>query len=191
MAKRTEKVGTGITERSVTLHSGPDLAPFLKQKLRRIAGDMQAQGGRFGMVTAATRESCLAALAGDQADHAPDSPEDFALRILRLLDHSTHAIAQGDADGAARWAFQAGMLASEAGMKEQWESMALQALSARQGKARQAESGAAMLAEYEAQLASAGRGNSEAIYREMADKRGVTVAAVKSALVRARKRKKA
>src|SRR5262249_26386150 len=54
-----------------------------------------------------------------------DSIEDYAKRILRMIDLTKAAIARDDADGAARMAVGVGRLATEACMKGLWERHAV------------------------------------------------------------------
>ena len=126
MAKTHRKIGTGITARTITAHSGEDMGAFAKGFAARWNASISEGGGLFGarVVKAerAYREILRQAGAGQFEE---DSLEDFAQQILRHINLVRAAISGGDADRAARLAVDVGRLCTEAEMKEGWESHAL------------------------------------------------------------------
>jgi len=81
----------------------------------------------------------MAAALGNTIEISEDSPEDFALRILDLIDRASKVAGRGETESAARLHFRAGWLFAVAGMKFQWEADAVRGKSvieaARHGQA--------------------------------------------------------
>ena len=126
MAKRRETVGTGITAREVTRYSGEDMAPAFAAFAGRWNAALAEGGGQFGGAVLDTERACQRVLAGAGAGpFAADSVEDYAKRILRMIDLTRAATARGDADKADRMAVDVGRLITEAKIKSSWERHAL------------------------------------------------------------------
>ena len=126
MAKRRETVGTGITAREVTRYSGEDMAPAFAAFARRWNADLAEGGGQFGALVLELERICASILADAGSGLFPeDSIENYAKRILRMIDLTKAAIARGNADEAARMAVDVGRLVTEAKIKGSWERHAL------------------------------------------------------------------
>jgi hypothetical protein len=83
-------------------------------------------GGQFGAVVLEQERICASILADAGSEPFPeDSIEDYAKRILRMIDLTRAATARGDADEAARMAVDVGRLITEAKIKGSWERHAL------------------------------------------------------------------
>lgn len=136
--------GTGITAEEGVIYDGPDLAPALLEKFRRLSSAHERTGSMFGVVTEEAIAEARAVLA-ETGDDPPsdDSPVDFARRILRLHQCATGDIRNGKADGAARFAFMMGVEYQKALMKEAWENMVLAAAESRKGAREGGQKGAA------------------------------------------------
>ena len=127
MAKHTKTVGTGITKREVTSYSGEDMAAAFDAFARQWNATLSAGGGSFGARVLDAERACrriIQTVAGPPP-FAADSAEDYARRILRLIDLTKGQIARGDANEAARMAVDIGRLCTEACMKGVWETYAL------------------------------------------------------------------
>ncbi|MEP0323029.1 MAG: hypothetical protein ABJP67_14510 [Nitratireductor sp.] len=126
MARKPMTVGRGITEREVTVATGVDRKPALRSAFEDWAHLRANAGGTFAAVTAPMMSEVREVLSGaGAAPHDQDSPEDYAARIRNLQSAAAAEIQRGNADDAARFAFQAGYLYCEATMKERWEPEAL------------------------------------------------------------------
>lgn len=124
---RKETVGTGITARERTVYETNDRADMEAFLAEFDAwGDQVTAKGLWGASTAQMRAACEGILQG-QPDRGqePDSPSDFARKIVRSLELADHAILEGKAENAARLALDAGQLWTTAVMKWSWESSAL------------------------------------------------------------------
>ncbi|MFV3129255.1 hypothetical protein [Niveispirillum sp. KHB5.9] len=125
MAKQKKIVGSGITAKEMTVHSGQDLAPALKRILGAISADITARG-QYGMVSWKVVEQARSVSAGHDRDRVIEqSPQDYAFQIMKLDEVIKHSIEREDADEAARFAFQMGCLFTEALIKQDWEIHAL------------------------------------------------------------------
>jgi hypothetical protein len=126
MAKRRETVGTGITAREVTRYSGEDMAPAFAAFARRWNAALAEGGGQFGGAVLDTERACQRVLGGaGVGPFAAESVEDYAKRILRMIELTKAATARGEADEAARMALDVGRLTTEAKIKGLWEQHAL------------------------------------------------------------------
>jgi Phage integrase family len=129
MAKFKEIVGTGITAREVTRYSGEDMFPAFEAFARQWNAALSEGGDQFGAVVFNAERVCRSILANaGPKPFAPDSAEDYARRVLHLIDLTRTDIALGDAAGAGRMAIDIGRLCTEAHMKRVWEKYALRAL---------------------------------------------------------------
>ncbi|MCV2872592.1 hypothetical protein OEZ71_09800 [Defluviimonas sp. WL0050] len=125
---KREAHGSGITEYSLNL---PETAVEQKEVMRQNTeawnAAMRDGGGIFGAVTSNAVYVCNEVLR--QSENAKpfleDTPEAFADVILTNIDCARHEIADGNADLAARHAFDAGVEWAKAQMKWQWEADAL------------------------------------------------------------------
>jgi len=126
MAKREEIVGTGITKRTVTHYDGADGDAMLTP-MREAWGKALAEGGGvFGARTLNVIEQARAILdRSGPGPHAVDSLADFAGRIVLQHEHVKAFIEQGDADAAARSAYEMGVLVGKASLKFPYEADAL------------------------------------------------------------------
>ena len=125
MAKDWKRIGTGITERKAEVYTGEDAIPALHKSLAQWEADCKAYGGQFGATSQHVIEICRIVVATSDPPYKPDSDADFAQRIIRSHKIAQAAIARGDADGAARAAYDVGVLAAQAKMKRDWEAHAL------------------------------------------------------------------
>jgi hypothetical protein len=125
MAKHKKIVGSGITKREVISYSGEDMYAAAEAFVRQWNAARSEGGDSFGAVVLNAERVCrsILALAGAPPFEA-DSPEDYARRILRLIEITKGQIARADADEAARTAVDIGRLCTEAHMKRAWESHA-------------------------------------------------------------------
>jgi hypothetical protein len=154
MGKRIKKVGTGITERSVVVFENPlteeeigELGKVLtapagfedcigKPTEAAIAAMWKSAGWtRDELAAEAVRrrwpgrvgaDAVVSMALGVTADR-PDSPEGYAARILSELTF-LRRIRSKDPDAALMAAFRLGGLVTEAGLKFEWEGLALRAL---------------------------------------------------------------
>lgn len=126
MAKEVKKHGTGITSYEVPHYSGEDLREGLASGSESMAKGIKEQGGLFGWRTSAMVEVAdeILSVAGD-GPYEDQTPEDYAYKIHSYWRCAKKAIAKGNADEAARWAYELGSLCAEAAMKFEWESDAL------------------------------------------------------------------
>lgn len=125
MAKETKIYGTGITKKPYILHSGPDAALRLENQLRRLS-DESKKCGQFDATINGVVEQWKEILSNaDEGPFKEDSLHDFAHRIINKYNNVKFAIANGNADQAARFAVVLGELCKEAEMKFNWEDHAL------------------------------------------------------------------
>ena len=126
MAKHKKIVGSGITKREVISYSGEDMYAAVEAFVHQWNAALSEGGGSFGAVVLNAERACrsILALAGPPPFEA-DSPEDYARRILRLIEITKGKIARADADEAARMAVQIGRLCTETHLKHLWEDHAL------------------------------------------------------------------
>jgi hypothetical protein len=134
MAKQQKTIGTGITAREVVTYDGEDMQAALVDLFSQWNANRIKGGGDYGAASLHIIEKCRRIIANSvrpyetdsPADFAErDSPADFAKRILRHHQIVQARIKRGDADGAARFAFEVGALAAQAIMKQLWERHAL------------------------------------------------------------------
>lgn len=131
---RKEKVGSGITAVDQSLYDITGKTPgdvnLARASFRAICEAVERNGGPFGAVSEGARLTCEGirdAKTDDQnkEDFNGDSPKDFANRILQHLERAADCVANGQADMAAGFAFQAGQDWERALMKWRWEPHAL------------------------------------------------------------------
>ena len=139
MAKQRKTIGTGITAREVVTYDGDDILPALEEFFSKLEADRKKGGGDYGAASLHIIEKCQRIIANsggpyetdspadfaERIIHETDSPEDFAQRIIRRDKIAKTMIAGGNADAAARFAFDVGFLAAQAIMKYVWERPAL------------------------------------------------------------------
>lgn len=115
-------VGTGITQKTV---SEWETSEDVRLTSTLWNADLSV-GGFLGAIAQQAELICRQIMAANPTEWPEaDSPEDFARSILGLLTAARQEIAKGDADRAARWAFQAGEQWAMATMKWAWEPAAL------------------------------------------------------------------
>ncbi len=119
-------VGTGITARVMTVAEGPDeIAAAFRRLAKRGRPTFErqiAEAVAWAHDVLPTDQRPGGVRAHDPVE--PDSLEDFAFRILRLVALVRSAIAGSRADEAARFAFQLGALCQALEMKEELEPAA-------------------------------------------------------------------
>ena len=138
MAKQRKTIGTGITAREVVTYDGEDMLLAMTECFSQWNANRKKGGGDYGAVSLHIIEKCHRIIANSGAGHPDssadfaeriihdtDSPADFADRILRRHQIAQAAIERGDADSAARFAYEVGLLAAQAIMKYVWERHAL------------------------------------------------------------------
>jgi hypothetical protein len=123
--KTTE--GTGITKRDVLKVAdgvnwaaeviGPH-SDYMEEKLQRPADF-------FDWVSFPCGEWAEAVLREKHENNGPDSPNDFARKMLYHLGWARYHISRGDAAKAAHEAFQLGELATAVKIKQDWEQTAV------------------------------------------------------------------
>ena len=87
---------------------------------------IKAGGGIFGAVSLHAGEECERLLADTSADDIVDaSLADYAERVVSNIRRAKAWIGKGNADGAARFAWDAGVAWATATMKFRWETHAL------------------------------------------------------------------
>ena len=125
-------IGTGITARIVTdfFSDGGPTEAELHEQFEEFKRAFARNGGLFGIATEAARNRCepiLLAVSkeGRKGPLVTDSEEAFAIAITNWIRVASDAIAENNAEDAARLAFQAGVQWGLAQMKWQWESDAL------------------------------------------------------------------
>lgn len=127
MAKHYETVGRGVSERMQVRYSGADMAEGMRKFFLRWNAAWDRGGGNsFGAVTIEMVETCRNLV--EQAKgrpHEPDSPADFAERLLRLHQLATAQIDRGEPAEAARLGFEMGAIWAEYLFKAAWEREAL------------------------------------------------------------------
>jgi hypothetical protein len=140
MAKQRKTTGTGITAREVVTYDGEGMQAALVELSQWWNANRKKGGGDYGAVSLHIIERCRHILANsggpyetdspaDFAEHSiiheTDSPADFAERIISRDKIAKAMIARGNADAAARFAFDVGLLAAQAIIKTVWERPAL------------------------------------------------------------------
>jgi hypothetical protein len=140
MAKQQKTIGTGITAHEVVTYDGDDMLPALDELFSQWNANRKKGGGDYGAASLHIIEKCHRIIANasvephetdnpadfaERITHETDSPADFAERILRHHKIAQAAIKRGDADAAARFAYEVGLLAAQAIMKYVWERHAL------------------------------------------------------------------
>jgi len=126
MAEHRKVVGTGITKREVISYTGEDMHAAIERFARQWNAARSAGGGSFGAVVLSVERVCWSILACAGAPpFETDSAEDYARRILRLIDVAKGQIARADVDEAARTAVDIGRLCTEVYIKRVWETHAL------------------------------------------------------------------
>jgi hypothetical protein len=125
MAKQRKTIGTGITAREVVTYDGEDMQAALVEFFSRWNANRIKGGGDYGAVSLHIIEKCHRIVANSVRPYETDGPADFAKRILRHHQIVQAAIKRGDADAAARFAYEVGVLAAQAIMKQVWERHAL------------------------------------------------------------------
>lgn len=115
--------GTGITAYEHTVYDMREVTPELFRGWNRT---IEEGGGIFGAVSLRALRTCEKILA-DAADEFPleDSAEWFARRIVGDINLAKRELEAGNADLAARFAFDAGMQWAKACMKWAWEADAM------------------------------------------------------------------
>ena len=127
MAKEVKKHGTGITAYELLHYSDEDVTEGLKDGFRSMSEGIKENGGLFGW-----RTSSMVGVAEEILSVAGDGPyedqtaEDYAHKIHSFWRLAKKAIAKGNADEAARWAYELGSLGAEAAMKFEWEPFVLE-----------------------------------------------------------------
>ena len=126
MAKQRKIIGTGITAREIVVCDGEDVQPAMVESFSKWEADRKKGGGDYGAASLHIIERCHQIIADSgSGPHETDSPVDFAQRIIRSHQIAQAAIRRGDADAAARFAYDVGVLAAQAKMKKDWEKHAL------------------------------------------------------------------
>jgi hypothetical protein len=138
MAKQRKTIGTGITARQAVTYDGDDMVPAITEFFSQWNANREKAGGDYGAVLLHIIEQCHQIIANSGASHPDspadfteptihetDSPADFAERIIHRDKIVKGMIARGNADAAARFAFEVGVLAAQAKMKLDWEKHAL------------------------------------------------------------------
>lgn len=134
MAKHRKTIGTGITMREVVTYDGEDMQPAMVEFFSQWEAKRKKGGGDYGAACLHIIERCHRIIANSGRPYETDgpadfdetdSPVDFAKRILRHHQIAQAAIKRGDADAAARFALDVGLLAAQAIIKQVWEPHAL------------------------------------------------------------------
>jgi hypothetical protein len=127
MAKQRKTIGTGITKREIVVCDGEDMQAAWIESFSKWEVDRKKGGGDYGAACFHIIEQCHQIIAnfGAGPHDETDSPADFAERIIRNHQIAQAAIKRGDADAAARFAYEVGVLATQAKMKRDWEAHAL------------------------------------------------------------------
>jgi hypothetical protein len=127
MAKQRKTIGTGITAREVVTYDGDDMLPAMAEFFSQWEAMRKKGGGDYGAACLHIIEKCHRIIANSVKPYETDSPADFAQRIIRNHQIAQAAIKRGgsDADTAARFALDVGLLAAQAIMKYVWEKHAL------------------------------------------------------------------
>ena len=126
MAKQRKTIGTGITAREVVVYDGEDIQAALVESFSQWEANRKKGGGDYGAASLHIIEQCRQIIAkSGVGPYETDSSADFAQRIIRSHQIAQAAIERGDADAAARFAYDLGVLAAQAKMKKDWEAHAL------------------------------------------------------------------
>lgn len=126
MTRRTIKRGSGITAKEYMQADGADLPVAMREffaNWKEVSKDRDAFGAR--VVRAEEWARAVLAQAGIEGKTVPDSPKDYALRLLDEIAWIRAFIERGEAAEAARFAVNLGILMQEAAFKFQWEHSAL------------------------------------------------------------------
>src|SRR5262245_17722971 len=104
MARHTKRVGRGITAREVVSYSGEDMRAAFEAFAREWnAALSEADGSSFAAVVSHAERVCRIVLKlAEPPPYVADSAEDYAHRIVCLIDSAKSHIKRGDADAAAR-----------------------------------------------------------------------------------------
>lgn len=126
MTKHKKIIGTGITKREVISYSGEDMCAGFGAFANQWNAARSEGGGSFGAVVLSAERACRSILTvAGPPPFGADSAEDYARRILHLIEVAKTHITRGDADEAARTAVDIGRLCTEAHIKQVWEKHAL------------------------------------------------------------------
>jgi hypothetical protein len=129
MTKGRQTIGTGITAREVDVYpeaqSDPDAIQALQKSLSQWEADCKEGGGTFGAACLYIIKQCHLILANSEGRPDPDSDADFAQRIMGSFNMAKAAIERGNADHAAKFAYDVGVLAAQWKIKSEWERHAL------------------------------------------------------------------
>jgi len=149
MSVKVKPTGTGITVRE-ELHVdhrhgiGPEEEDALRKSIEGLGINVRSEARAFCEHVAGDRKvkwleaakRCATAQSDEEREQARaerdslrqpdvDTPEWFAEKILEHLETADNQRAQGRQEDAARWDFQAGLTFGVAGMKFEWEDLAL------------------------------------------------------------------
>lgn len=122
MARKVRTVGRGVSERQHVTFTGADMAPAMRRGLGAWSAALEAEGGSgFAAQTRPGVAICeeLAQSAGD------DELKRWARQFLEAREHCRRLLDQGDADLAARFAYDAGWSLMMVNFKLNWERDAL------------------------------------------------------------------
>lgn len=126
MNNHKKKVGSGITEKDVPTFEGVDMMAALKQFTAERRSDEEGGIGEFEAMTRGVIALCEKILKDFEGEkREPDSPEDYAVNILRDANRVKIFLAEGRAEDAAVAAFSMGARFNEAAFKFSWETYAL------------------------------------------------------------------
>ncbi|MFP1631220.1 hypothetical protein ACLB6G_05740 [Zhengella sp. ZM62] len=118
--------GNGITAEEIVKYDGEDIAQALKQFCDDWNAAIDEGGGDFGAVTlSAMRGFRIIVKQEGKGPHVRDSIPWFAQQIVQLHNIAKAEIARGNADSAARFAYEMGVLVERVRMKSGWEPAAL------------------------------------------------------------------
>lgn len=120
MARRITTVGSGFTQKNVTSYSGPDMAPAMRQWVAEWNAGIQEGGGVFGAVSLRAIKACRTIVAPESA--FADEVKDLAASVVRDHEIAVARVASGDADAAARSAFDVGVAWATLALKLAWEA---------------------------------------------------------------------
>lgn len=124
---RKETRGTGITAYEITMHDVREEG--FEKAFDRSADNwnraIKEGGGIFGAVSQPALRACEQILANAKGEEIEHSPEEFARLVARYIEIAKARIRDGNADLAARHAWDAGVTWAQARMKWAWEDDAL------------------------------------------------------------------
>jgi hypothetical protein len=123
--------GTGITKRPLSSidANDPDILDKTLNGIKYFYEEIEKNNGWFGMVSAGYIQICQQII--ESRENIPaeqDSPIDFADRITAYFEAAKAEISRGDADRAARFAFELGLECMRAEMKWRFEPTMLKEL---------------------------------------------------------------